>query len=166
MPRFGRLTTLAVFATLLGAASCSGELGIGDVPPVVFERVTLTGGSDNRYLVCPADLCARTQAHRLSPEFPVAVDRLRYEWEQIVAGAPRTAIFAFDPELNQVDYVQRSRAAGFPDVVTVRFLELGATRSTLAIYSRSIYGRSDFGVNRRRIEEWLQKLTTALATPS
>ena len=28
--------------------------------------------------------------------------------------------------------------------------------SSLAIYSRSVYGRSDLGVNKARIEDWLK----------
>jgi uncharacterized protein (DUF1499 family) len=31
-------------------------------------------------------------------------------------------------------------------------------RSSLAIYSRSRYGRGDFGTNRRRVERWLSQL--------
>ncbi len=30
---------------------------------------------------------------------------------------------------------------------------------TLAIYSRSVYGRSDFGANKRRITDWLARLS-------
>jgi uncharacterized protein (DUF1499 family) len=37
-------------------------------------------------------------------------------------------------------------------------LPAGAGRSTLAIYSRSLVGRKDFGVNRARIQRWLAAL--------
>jgi uncharacterized protein (DUF1499 family) len=157
-----RALPLIAAALALGAASCSAELDLGEVPAIDFQRVTLTDGSANRYLVCNEDVCQRTQAHRPSPVFPVSADRLRYEWEQIVARAPRTTLFAEDPALNQVDYVQRSAVIGFPDVITVRFVALGPNRSTLAILSRSIYGRSDFGINRARIEDWLKQLAAAM----
>ena len=55
-------------------------------------------------------------------------------------------------------YIQRSRLMGFPDTIVVRFLERPEGRSTLALYSRSQLGRGDFGVNRARIERWLEKL--------
>jgi uncharacterized protein (DUF1499 family) len=48
---------------------------------------------------------------------------------------------------------------GFPDTIVVRFLDLPDGRSTLAIYSRSRFGESDFGVNHARLERWLGKLT-------
>ncbi len=37
-----------------------------------------------------------------------------------------------------------------------------AEQSTLAIYSRSIYGGRDFGVNRERIDAWLTFLREGL----
>jgi uncharacterized protein (DUF1499 family) len=44
----------------------------------------------------------------------------------------------------------------------VRFISVATyhteSQSTLAIYSRSIYGKSDLGVNRERIETWLKIL--------
>ncbi len=157
-----RALPLIAAALALGAASCSGELDLGEVPPIDFQRITLTEGSANRYLVCTEDLCQRTQAHRQSPVFEVPANRLRYEWEQVVAKAPRTTIFAEDPALNQVDYVQRSTVVGFPDVITVRFVALGPNRSTFAILSRSTYGRSDFGINRARIDDWLNQVAAAM----
>jgi uncharacterized protein (DUF1499 family) len=48
---------------------------------------------------------------------------------------------------------------GFPDTVVVRFFKRPGGRSTLALYSRSQLGKSDFGVNRARIARWLEKLT-------
>ncbi len=39
------------------------------------------------------------------------------------------------------------------------FTALGKDRSTLAIYSRSVYGRSDFGANEGRITDWLARLS-------
>jgi uncharacterized protein (DUF1499 family) len=37
-------------------------------------------------------------------------------------------------------------------------IEQGPNLSTLALYSRSQIGRSDFGVNRRRIERWVERI--------
>jgi uncharacterized protein (DUF1499 family) len=46
----------------------------------------------------------------------------------------------------------------FPDVITVEFVPLGDDRSSLAVDSRSRYGRGDFGVNRGRVSKWLRLL--------
>jgi uncharacterized protein (DUF1499 family) len=56
------------------------------------------------------------------------------------------------------DYVVRSALMNFPDLVTVQVNTAGADRSTLVIWSRSVYGRSDFGVNRERTKAWLAAL--------
>ena len=79
----------------------------------------------------------------------------------MVAKQPRIATLSESMDGMQIDYVQRSAMFRYPDLVTVRFVAVSPTRSTLAIYSRSIYGRSDFGVNRRRIETWLEELRGA-----
>jgi uncharacterized protein (DUF1499 family) len=60
------------------------------------------------------------------------------------------------------DYVERSRLMRVPDLVTMRFIPSGATRATLAIYSRSVYGYSDRGVNQRRVRAWLDRLSGAV----
>ena len=46
----------------------------------------------------------------------------------------------------------------FPDTVDVEVFPAGENQSTLAIYSRSLIGRKDFGVNRARITRWLAAL--------
>ncbi len=58
-----------------------------------------------------------------------------------------------------LDLVARTLFVRWPDWVTVRFIPLGEKRSTLAIYSRSVYGRSDFGANKNRITNWLARLS-------
>jgi uncharacterized protein (DUF1499 family) len=44
----------------------------------------------------------------------------------------------------------------------VEFVTLGAGKSSLAIDSRSRYGRGDMGVNRRRVVDWLATLRTLM----
>ena len=55
-------------------------------------------------------------------------------------------------------YVQTSGLFGFPDYVSVKFIEIDAANSTLAIFSRSRLGKSDLGVNKKRVEAWLGQL--------
>ena len=49
----------------------------------------------------------------------------------------------------------------FPDLVSVEVLLVDGNRSTLAILSRSVYGHSDLGTNRRRVTAWLDTLRRA-----
>ena len=55
-------------------------------------------------------------------------------------------------------YVQRSVLLGFPDTIVVSHVDRPGDTSTVAIYSRSQLGYGDLGVNRGRIERWLDKL--------
>jgi uncharacterized protein (DUF1499 family) len=42
----------------------------------------------------------------------------------------------------------------------------GPDSSDLILYSRSVYGHGDLGVNRKRVETWLDGLQTKLPLPS
>lgn len=139
----------AVWATLLGP----GERGA-----VAFETL---GPSDrpNRYLVCPRDLCRRADAE--SPVFTATVAEQRRALNRLLAqeGAQRLR-----DENGQIEVEVRTPWLRFPDLVTLRPVPMGADRSTVAIYSRSLYGRSDFGVNAARVRSWLGTLSADLGT--
>ena len=107
----------------------------------------------------PADL-----ETRFYPESPRA---LLTRFDAIVRSQPRIRVVAGDPGSLMITYVQRSRFIGFPDYLTVRAVAIeggigeGGVRKALSgliIYSRARYGRSDFGVNRARVEAWLAAL--------
>ena len=66
------------------------------------------------------------------------------------------------PQVVEIDYVQRTQLMRFPDLVSVRFYDLAGGQSSIAIYSRSVYGYSDMGTNRRRVERWLARLRAEL----
>ena len=44
------------------------------------------------------------------------------------------------------------------DLVTVQTNAAGPAKSTVTIWSRSVYGRGDLGVNRKRTEAWIAAL--------
>ncbi|WP_235603092.1 DUF1499 domain-containing protein [Piscirickettsia litoralis] len=62
----------------------------------------------------------------------------------------------------QQHYIQRSLLFRFPDLITIECHPINASTSTFTLYSRSIYGYSDFGVNKRRVENYLKVLTKEL----
>lgn len=68
---------------------------------------------------------------------------------QIALATPRTQQLADDP----LQFVTRSRIAGFPDVTAVD-IQNGA----LIIHAHSVYGKSDLGVNKARVLDWLDRL--------
>ena len=129
--------------------------------PVELTRIdfrTLTRGTrPNQHLVCPPGFCAATP-DAVSPVYEMPATALRDRWMAIIAQQPRVEQVAVSADGLQYDFLQRSRLLRFPDTITVRFIPLDETRSTLAAYSRSNYGHSDFGVNRKRLEAWLTAL--------
>lgn len=144
--------------TPLGAAPLAALFRVGEVAPVDFAALE-PSASPNWYLVCPAGMCAAAQAS--APEFPWPVAELKGRFEALVRARPRVETLRVSDDGLQMDLVQRSARMRFPDLVTVRFIALDEARSTLAVYSRAIYGRSDFGVNRARVEAWLAALAAA-----
>ncbi len=123
------------------------------VTPVDFATLALTP-KPNQFLVCPPGYCA-AGAHMLSPTFQGSAEDLRRRWLQMIAAQPRIEVGPADGEAMQYDYIQRTQVMRYPDSITVRFIPLTKDSATLAIYSRSHYGRSDFGVNEARIRAWL-----------
>jgi hypothetical protein len=74
------------------------------------------------------------------------------------AGAER---LAWEPGAGQATYIDRSRVMGFPDYISVAVVPDGEG-SRLSVYSRLRFGRDDFGVNRARLERWLDATRAAL----
>lgn len=95
--------------------------------------------------------------------FDVAPERLLAIMRDILSMQPRTDALAVDPGRLRADYVVRSRVFGFPDVVLVQVLPVNAGQSELVLYSYSLKGHYDFGVNRNRITALLTALDAALA---
>ncbi len=163
------LAIVALFAVVGGAALLLTPLGerpltvlfpVGDVETVDFTALKLTDKA-NQFLICPPSFCsANTNAD--SPVFDVPVTKLRASWREVIAAQPRVELLAKDEDGRQIDYIQRSARFRFPDIITVRFISVSPSQSALAIYSRSIYGESDFGVNRERIDAWLAILREGL----
>lgn len=148
----------AVAAVLLLTPLGDGPLKIltpvGELLPVDFPSLVLTD-KPNQYLLCPADYCA-AEPHGISPAFDLSVADLRARWDAMIADQPRLGILARGDD--QIDYVQRTAMVRYPDIITVRFIALASDSATLAVYSRSVYGASDFGVNRERITAWVAAL--------
>ena len=120
----------------------------------------------NTYLKSPQDY-AEYPPKTVSPIFELDMPTLAARFEKVALGEPRVEKLSsrnIGADL-QVDYVQCSKLIGYPDTITVRFIDLGEGRSTLAIFSRAHYGYRDFGVNEARVRDWMRKLDHALSVP-
>ena len=110
------------------------------------------------FFACPPDYCAAPAGISV-PIYSMPWQRLREVWAQMIAREPRVVGVAEELDGRRRVCIQHSSLFRFPDIITVEFVAMGPDRSSLALYSRSRYGRYDFRQNRRRIETWLARLS-------
>ncbi len=135
--------------------------GPADLGPVDFATITRSSSS-NDALICPPDMCGSARTDGTSPIFNAPVARLRDAVRVIEVNDPDVFPLARDEAKVQDRFLARTRLMRFPDTISVRFIDLGGGRSTLALYSRSRLGRSDFGVNKARLDDWVKQLREKL----
>ncbi len=148
---------------LLPACAGAGATGVPAPPPLDLARLERPA-SPNTALAAPEGAPARVDV--TTPTFAVPAGRLFAAVARVAAAQPRTYPLASDPAALSASWVARSAVWNFPDVISARAMPAGPVSSTLALYSRSIYGRSDFGVNRRRLQAWLTALDVSLKNES
>jgi uncharacterized protein (DUF1499 family) len=154
---------VAAFIAILAAFLIAGPeriwalFGPADLGPVNFETLKRRT-SPNDSLACPPNICT-AKSDIAPPIFAVSAPELRKAFAKVIASEPRVEQVATDDSGFTQRYVQRTKIMRFPDTIAVRFIDLGDGRSTIALYSRSQLGESDFGVNRARIERFLEKLS-------
>ena len=169
--RWVRLMLLWLVLVVAGAAlaarfyfgrDAEDQLRAGET--VDFAHLDLPS-RDNVYLMCPAEpLICNLKADAASPVFPVDPARLRDRWMEMAAAEPRVRLISTAKDRQHLVYIQHSFFFRFPDIITVEFLPTGNRHSTLALLSRSRYGKGDFGVNAARVDAWIAKLKALTET--
>ncbi|PLS20341.1 DUF1499 domain-containing protein [Neptunicoccus cionae] len=95
--------------------------------------------------------------------FDVPAEELARAFHKVAMAQPRVSVLAEADNDFWITYVQRSKLMGYPDYISVRIEPVGTDRSALLVYSRSRFGRSDLGVNKARMKDWLGQLRQAVA---
>ena len=74
-----------------------------------------------------------------------------------ITDTPRTVQIAGSRDEAMITFVTRTALWGFPDYTTVRVIQQGEETPQwhLQIHGRLRFGRSDLGVNAKRIDGWL-----------
>ncbi len=139
--------------TAFGALLGQGPKGLGAPSPIEFASL-VQPTSPNTCLAAPAAHPGPKQV--VAPGFPGPPEALFARLLGLAKGLPRTWQLAAWPERRQAQWVERS-ALNFPDIIVAECVAT-AEGSSLFLYSRSLIGYSDFGVNRRRVERWLRAL--------
>lgn len=80
-------------------------------------------------------------------------EALMAQLERIILSTPRTEKLAGSVEEGRVTYITRSKWMGFPDYTTVQLVD-----GDIELYARLRFGRSDLGVNKARVDAWLDDL--------
>lgn len=155
---------MTVFAWLLGfllpACGASGTHGLPIPAPFDGARIE-RGASPNTALAAPAGFDPPPDI--VTPVYPVPPKRLYAAVRATAAAQPRTFLAAEDAAALQAQWVARSRLLHFPDLVAAQVLPATGDASRLVLYSRSVYGYSDLGANRRRLHSWLAAIEAAVA---
>ncbi len=155
---------------LLPACALAGAAGVPVPSGMDFAHIERPA-TPNTALAAPAGFQPApdivTQRYRVPA--PVLYAALR----DVAAEQERVFPLAADPGQGQMFWVARSAVFNFPDVISAEVSASPpetsppktspAETSTLVLYSRSVYGESDFGVNRRRLLAWLAALDAKLA---
>jgi uncharacterized protein (DUF1499 family) len=101
-----------------------------------------------------------------TPPYKLPPDRLFALIRDVAAGQSRTYQAEVYPDQLQAHYVARSAVFNFPDLIMVQVIRDAPDSSGLIVYSRSVYGHSDLGVNGRRVETWLAALQSKMTSSS
>ncbi|MEO1688602.1 MAG: DUF1499 domain-containing protein [Pseudomonadota bacterium] len=119
------------------------------------DPLTATRAETPNTLLLAAD---RPEADGPAPVWDASPEALMEAFDAVALGAERTTRLAGSVADLHATYLQRSLLMGYPDFVSVRALPAEGGGATLALYSRSKYGRSDLGVNAARISAWLDRI--------
>jgi uncharacterized protein (DUF1499 family) len=151
-----------VLGLFLPACGAPGATGLPPPRPIDmshFERPA----SPNTALAAPSGFTPAPDI--VTPQYAVPAQHLYEEVLAVAEGQPRTFLASNDRPRLQAQFVARSAWLNFPDLIVAQVNAAGPDASTLALYSRSVYGYGDFGVNRARVTSWLAALDRAL-TPA
>jgi uncharacterized protein (DUF1499 family) len=128
-----------------------------DIGPIDWARLKRRATA-NDTLVCTPALCPNAAPDEEPKTYSMTPAELLTRLKTIALAEPNITELSCDPNCDRsARFIQYTRVMRFPDTVDVEVFPAGAG-STLAIYSRSLLGRKDFGVNRARIRRWLGAL--------
>lgn len=108
-------------------------------------------GKPNSFRVSPT---GEGKTHK-SPVFAMSPAELMTKFQQMALAQPDTILLGERDGF--ATYVQRTKLVQFPDYISVKAVEVEGG-AALHVFSRSRFGYSDRGVNKKRVLSWLKKL--------
>lgn len=145
---------------LLPACGFAGATGIPVPTAMDFSRIERPA-SPNTALAAPSGF--KPEPDIVTRPYAMPAPELYAALQAVAAGQERVFPLAAYPERGQAFWVARSAVFNFPDVISAEIRAETPQTSTIVLYSRSIYGSSDLGVNRKRLLAWTAALDSASA---
>jgi uncharacterized protein (DUF1499 family) len=128
-----------------------------DIGPVDWATLT-RHATPNDALVCPPERCPRATPDREPRSYRLEPAALLARLKEIVQADGNVAeLYCADACGQRARFIQYTRLMRYPDTIDIEVFPVNG-QSTVAIYSRSLIGQGDFGVNRARLERWLAAL--------
>jgi uncharacterized protein (DUF1499 family) len=144
--------------TSIAALIGRGPKGLPAPSPIEFASL-VQPRSPNTCLAAPPGHPGPKQV--TAPLLPGTPDAVFAALLALAEGFPRTWRIAAWPERRQAQWVERSSLVNYPDIITAECVAT-AEGTSLFLYSRSLFGYSDLGVNGKRVARWLEALRAAL----
>jgi len=140
-----------LLALLLPACRGTGAEGLPDAQAIDMAQL-VRPASPNTALAAPEGFSPAPDI--VTRRYDVAPQLLFDAVQAVALAQPRTVSHAVFADRLQAHFVARSRLMNYPDLVAAQV----TAESELILWSRSVYGRSDLGANRARLEAWLSAL--------
>ena len=136
----------------------SGPPDLGQVNFAELER----GANPNEALLCSAGFCPNYEKASPAPAYNSDADTLINKLNERLAKLESITRVDDGSDPRRLRYVAYSRLMRFPDTVNIQAFDLepvnGKPRSGIAIFGKAKLGQSDMGVNRERVNGWLEML--------
>ncbi len=143
-----RKMMMIIYIAILGLVGLGAYIRLAPSDPTLWHQdpeIVVSTGKPNEYRL----------VGDLAPVYNMAASDMAALVDELIAAQPRVTRLAGSPQTLMMTYVQRSMSMGYPDYITFRVVPMGSEQSKLEILSRSRFGRSDLGVNKLRIKQWV-----------
>jgi hypothetical protein len=151
-----------LFGLVMPACAAHGAEGV-PLPPADLATLRRASSPNSALAAPPGFMPASGRAPDLATDtYPIPAAALLGALRVVARRQPRT--YELDNRaagISRADWVARSALCNYPDVISAQVADTASGGSTLILFSRSIYGYSDLGVNAKRIAAWLDALQTA-----
>ena len=135
-----------------------GAQGLPPAGPLEFASLVLPR-SPNTCLATPG--WHPGFRHVETPLYPVSPERLHAVVQRVAGAFPHAYPYGDWPARHQSQWVERSMLMNYPDIIVAEAVAGPQGGAGLFLYSRSLLGWYDMGVNQARVDRWLAALASA-----